>query len=367
MNPNSTFQAPHSRRSWILHGLLPAGAAVALAGTCFLVRNSLSKSAESSRAQALSEAQKAAEKRQIEAERLRRAQERAAEKNAQARREISKKAKTHLAEAKTQDAEAREKIRREFQDTVNRIHDSAVREAGPIAAKMSEFREVAKLALLLAKDQIKGTQDSAGYLSESLKAVSHPMASLPNETQISLQKVRYEIESHTNAISTSLQEDIQHLEMDTEVHLESLKNDLGQMFAGIKSHDVELSAAVLLAPLEFSGVLALRTLLVRMLGPVVRRAVTTAGINAALVVVDGPLPIGDLLALAMDAGFLFWASYDIYQISKELPGKIEEQIRLGLQKQRDSALAQFDEKTANWLTAAHSARTEALKPLIDPR
>jgi hypothetical protein len=366
-----TNPSPMNRRAWILTGVLPA---VGLLGIPLGVQKYLRTKTAAAQAATRREAEQAAELRRQEAERLRLIKEelaaeerrRTEEKKKRLLNAVREKAETHLKEAGAQDTGSRENIRRELQDSIHAIHARAEQEARRAAEKLGEFWEVAKISILLAKDQLKNTREASKYLTEALQPVTNAMMDLQLTRDRALREMRHHIEEHNNALSSAMLTEVQRIQVEEKVDLESITPGLSEAIAGVQSSQLELTASVLLAPLELGGVVALTSLLRHLLAPVVRRAVTTAGVNAVLVAADGPLPIGDLIALAMDAGFMAWAFYDIRKISQELPGRIEEQICKGLQTNRDTALGNFDKHTVNWLDLARSERTRALEPLLNP-
>lgn len=64
-----------------------------------------------------------------------------------------------------------------------------------------------------------------------------------------------------------------------------------------------------------------------------KKAVAKGTVTVALPFVDGPIPIGDLLAV----GGAAWTAWDVHHLARVLPGKIETQLRATVdQTQRDT-------------------------------
>jgi hypothetical protein len=331
------------------------------------VKKLISRAAEADEARRAADAEKVAADRLAEAERLRLEQESSERKRARVLDQIAGKARECLDVAHASDETSRQSIRWQFEQAVNEQCADAERHASAVAAKLSEKKEIGKIAILMAMDTIKGTDGTAVYLAPILQPVSELMLKLEVLTQNALGNVCGELEAHSNTLSAAVLQEITGIGIEEEVDIRAVSPAMDQMVGRIQSLQLNLITAVALAPLEFGGVLALRRLLWLSLERIVQRAVTTAGLNLALVASDGPLPVGDALALSLDVLFLACSAYDIHQISKELPGQIRERILTSIELQRKNAVNVFYERSGSWIRRTHSDRTEALKDVLNPR
>ncbi|MBV6501370.1 MAG: hypothetical protein CJBNEKGG_03880 [Prosthecobacter sp.] len=107
-----------------------------------------------------------------------------------------------------------------------------------------------------------------------------------------------------------------------------------------------------------------RELLEHVLGKFAHEAAKLAGANLGLAVADGPLPFGETVALLMDIGFSIWTAWDVYWLSRELPGKISHCLRDGLLQASAEAMAKFDREAAHLIEAAAEARQKAAAPVL---
>jgi hypothetical protein len=290
-----------------------------------------------------------------------------AEKTARIQDQIARKTLAALNEAQASDKASLENIQRRLEARLDDLQREAVSHADALAARLSEKMEIAKIATLLAKDKIQSTHDTAAYLATILEPVSTPMAKIEGLTMASLGEIQCELESHSNKLSANILHTIGTIELEEEVDIRSLSPALGEIVSGIQAQQISQSLTVALAPIDFACVVGVVGVLRVLLNRIVERAATTAGMNVAQAAADGPLPIGDLLALAMDLGFMAWTTYDIFTLSSELPGRIREQIVTGVETQKNTALAAFKQQAAIWLGNTDCERTGTLQDLLNPR
>jgi hypothetical protein len=81
------------------------------------------------------------------------------------------------------------------------------------------------------------------------------------------------------------------------------------------------------------------------------KAVAKGGITIALPFVDGPIPVGDILAV----GGAAWTAWDIHKLARVLPDAIENQLRATVdQTQRDTLaeVARFAREARDAYTAS---------------
>lgn len=107
-----------------------------------------------------------------------------------------------------------------------------------------------------------------------------------------------------------------------------------------------------------------RELLEQILGKFARQTAKLGGANLALAVADGPLPVGETIALLMDIGFSIWTAWDIFWISRELPGKICSCLREGLRRASTEGMEHFEREAARLINSATEARQKAAAPVM---
>jgi hypothetical protein len=83
---------------------------------------------------------------------------------------------------------------------------------------------------------------------------------------------------------------------------------------------------------------AIKNVVMRLVGVALSSAVKRAGSSlatgGAAAVVDGPLPIGDIIGAVLTVGGLSWAAYDIYVATKKMPNEMNAKIQEAIKQTR---------------------------------
>jgi hypothetical protein len=304
-------------------------------------------------------------RRQIEMER-RRQEARYQEEVEQFRKRVGQKAAKLLEDARKEDLESLAEIRNALRKQVESRRSEALGHSGAIARELGSFNGVTRCTMLMAKDVVKGTHLYPEAMAAALKPVTQPMILVEGDSDAAFSKLLLAVREHSTRVATELIQYTGSPDVEDGPDLSVVRKEIDAMTAGIQSHQVELGVGIALTPFEFGGVVVVGSMLKIALGKIVQRAVATAGTNAVLVVADGPLPIGDVAAMAMDLGFLAWTAYDLRKISRELPGKIEAQLQTALESAHAGSLAAFDKAAQELLSRAAEQRQRALAPTLHP-
>ena len=111
---------------------------------------------------------------------------------------------------------------------------------------------------------------------------------------------------------------------------ESYENHLKEYSAKIEEKKLALKSAQNVAAITtaIEALLIRQTVAVisRLLGRAVARQVAALGTGAAAAIVDGPLPVGDILGGAIALGGLGFAVHDIYKATKVLPTELRKAL-----------------------------------------
>ena len=114
---------------------------------------------------------------------------------------------------------------------------------------------------------------------------------------------------------------------------------------------VAAASLVLEAVMIKSSYAAIKNVVMRLAGVALASAVKRAGTSLAAggtaAVVDGPLPIGDIIGAVLTVGGLSWTAYDIYAATKTMPEEMNSKIQEAIMQTRtaleEKALANFGE------------------------
>ena len=98
------------------------------------------------------------------------------------------------------------------------------------------------------------------------------------------------------------------------------------------------ASLVLEAAMIKTSYAAIKNVVVRLasvaLSSAVKRAGTSLAASGTAVVVDGPLPFGDIIGAILTVGGLSWAAYDIYDVTKTMPDEMRTTIQQSISQTR---------------------------------
>jgi hypothetical protein len=210
--------------------------------------------------------------------------------------------------------------------------------AEPIAAEIATYNNCIKLVAMLASDQVRGRSDARDWVQERIEARINPqITTCQQEIQAAIERLDRELTASTLTMASEL----------------AAIGGSGSVLAA--PHYAEglagLSLDAALGKLGFRGALVppavvldiyalmhtrigswLVAKVVEMVKWIFARPLAAAVTEAGLVVVDGPLPIGDAFA-ALGAA---WTAYDIYALRNHFETELRSAIRDSLPEARRS-------------------------------
>jgi hypothetical protein len=111
---------------------------------------------------------------------------------------------------------------------------------------------------------------------------------------------------------------------------ESYERQMKECSARIEKNKLELKSAQNVAAVTtaIEALLVRQTVaaVARLLGRAVARQVATLGAGAGAAIVDGPLPVGDIIGGVIALGGLGFAVHDIYKATKVLPTELRKAL-----------------------------------------
>lgn len=121
-----------------------------------------------------------------------------------------------------------------------------------------------------------------------------------------------------------------------------------------------------------SSYAAIRAVAVRIaavaLAGVTKKLVTTVSVSTISVLADGPLPIGDVVAVVFSTFGLAWIAYDIYKVCKTMPGEMRAGMMKAVNETRDAlrqtAVENLNSDREECLRSA-DARVKELQDMIN--
>lgn len=106
-------------------------------------------------------------------------------------------------------------------------------------------------------------------------------------------------------------------------------------------------------------------LLRKALASCVVRATASMATGAGTAVADGPLPIGDIIGAVITVGGLSWTAYDIYQVTKTMPGEMRQNMYDAVDAMAKDMSGNAEKNLNECCAGAYSFADESLKSVME--
>ncbi|MEZ5387193.1 MAG: hypothetical protein R3F13_16920 [Prosthecobacter sp.] len=276
---------------------------------------------------------------------------------------LQKQARQGVEKADKADVAAMRQHRSVLVEKLTKAHASGLSAIPAASEQLGGFWNCAGMIARLAQDLVQGGNSASQHLASCLPAMMSSATQMQGAAQAALGSLHHEALGRTHVLCAELLQSARELPVG--VPDMSVMQPLTGMMDSVQQQQLELGAAAVLLPVDILWTAAAtRELFAGLLMPYARRAAAMLGTNVALIAADGPLPFGDVVALLGDIGFGLWTAWDIYWLSRNLPGEIAKTLRQGIDNMRDQALAAFDEASARMLKTLKSQRQQAVQPAL---
>lgn len=215
-------------------------------------------------------------------------------------------------------------------------------------ARFGDFATCGKLLWAMADDRMRGGNSAsvliAGVLGET---VVSPCAAAARSSAELLNNFTHRLQENDNLLRAEVALGLEDLHRDaagTSVAARRFLADLG----GVSTGAGELAAETALASLGTAFELLLLRQTAAAAVKLTGKSAAKLGISAAAPFADGPLPVGDVIALV---GF-GWSVYDICRIKKVLPGRMAEALRSAIEEFRNGTRRELLDAGRRALAAA---------------
>jgi len=236
---------------------------------------------------------------------------------------------------------------------VDRTFTGLAFEAESVAGSIATYNRCVKLVAMLASDQVRGRSDAREWVQERIEERIDPqIATCEREIQAAIDWLDRELTASTLTMATELAAIGGSGSVTAAPNyadgLASLTLDAALGKLGFKGAFVPPTIALDIYALMHTRLgSSLVTTVVDAVKWIFARPLAAAVTEAGLVVVDGPLPFGDLLA----AAGVVWTAYDIhslrYQFEKELTAAIRESLPEVRRDMEQRILATLRERMAS--------------------
>ena len=302
---------------------------------------------------------------------LRRLEREAAEKRTAAEAEtrrlrslLSGEAKSALKGSAESDIKHAESCLAKLRTEIDGLHENATRRVSSIAGGLGSMAGITRSIFLLSRDQVTQSSEMQQALDHELTPLTHGLARMTASGQATLESIRRGLDAESNAIAARMLTRVEQVREEHEQALPDFAATLAPAIKAIRTGQIDLGLAAVTLPLEIGLVWSMVSWLKSRLEKWVSRAAAAASTNLVLVAADGPVPVGDAIALLLDLGFAIWAVWDIWHLTDWVPSNIANQLRSALSTHRDQVITAVQEKMNALLKQAQTAREAAMAPIL---
>ena len=222
-------------------------------------------------------------------------------------------------------------FRRKMEYAGNQNFQQAESNIDSVMEHFTGFKATGYLVYLMAYDKVAGSEHTHKYISNHMgQAIITPCVSGNQDIQEALKDFLHRLQEKSNAFHAELARKFNKLPAGS-ASLEGRK-----FVANLEKIDAQITEMVIRKAWLSIGLVieaACYKNIVRILWTIAGKVALKAAGSITISILDGPLPIGDIIAVAG----LAWCAWDIYQVEKVLPGELRTHIRQAITEyQRDS-------------------------------
>lgn len=269
------------------------------------------------------------------------------------RRRVRALGERHAAENRTLD----EKFRRELVGAGDADFRRALDNVADTVARFGEFGTCGSLICAMARDKIRHTSAAQELLVGILgDGIIGPCRSGGGKAAETLKNHLHRLRENDNRFRAELALELDDPPRGTDdpEAWKKFQKDLGSIASQAISLSLETGGAAVSAVIEAAVIRQTAAAITRLAAPAIAKMVG----SSVAPVADGPLPVGDIIAVL---GFA-WSVYDIHRVTEVLPPRLEEALRTAIADCRDDLK---DELGKTWQAARQESDRAAEKIVND--
>lgn len=246
-----------------------------------------------------------------------------------------------VAEYKDGVKEADDRFAKALQGECEEGYEKAGAAIHETARKFGEFGRAAKVVRLLAEDKIRKTAKLDAFVGDELsEGFTSPCLEANAKVDAAYRRYCGDLAALTQKLKAELIDDADkfNARMPTPIPLPEAKFDAGKIGA-LTSKAMQSRVSVVVASGFEAAFIGMTVKSIAALG---ERVATKAAVSAVAPAADGPLPVGDIIAVG---GFI-WTCADIYKFKAKVPAELEKSMRESLAEQKETCLKQARENAS---------------------
>lgn len=233
--------------------------------------------------------------------------------------------------------------------------------AVPVAQEIASMRGLTTLLIYMAKDQVQSTQSADENLNKAMAPYSDKLILMEAEASRSVGSLQHELNSRSNALAAQMLTSIQQAHATAGLSGDFSKERLKPIIKDVKNESIKAGATAAALPLDL---MVVKSFAKAPLRKILARGVALTGSNAALAVADGPLPVGEVAAILLDAGFTAWTAWEIYHLSVKFPEECQTELKSGARKHHDELCTHVETQFVDMLRQMEENRKTTLHSLL---
>ena len=198
-----------------------------------------------------------------------------------------------------------------------------------VAGKFGAFSRCKELLVTLVKDKISKGNRTEQSIKRDLEADFYRgLYDARDKVNAHLVTFLRNAEAERKSFHRELEVELDSIELPGDEAFKGLLTDGGDRIEKSKRNLLEGQiAATISTAFEAACIRFTVNTVSRILGRAAARIAGSAAVGAGAAMVDGPLPIGDVVGGVIVAGSTAWSVYDVYEATKTLPAELEKTLR----------------------------------------
>ena len=229
----------------------------------------------------------------------------------------------------TENNEANQKLFEEFKRNLQNAGEPEFARAranvGATVNSFCKFKPCVQLTYAMARDKIKKTHEAQDMINSIVgNKIVKPCAAGGAAIQDLTANFIHRLQENDNRFKAACADELQNFSQGSDDYTaaQNFVNDITEFNRQLNNYLVSSSFTAIGTAVEIIFIRQLIASLGRLLGPIAAKA---AG-SAAAPLLDGPLPIMDIIAV----GGAAWCAYDIYQVLKVMPQNLRNSLHTAI-------------------------------------
>lgn len=261
------------------------------------------------------------------------------------------------------------KFETQLEDIAKRARPQTTQHGIDDTESLRGFNNVVKCVYYGAKDKIKGSKDLQNYVNESLAPSTRFIREIQAEYQSSLMQLSYRLQEIVNDYRAEILDFRSDLDLEDRalIDFDTALNVIGNFATDFAKSQRSAVTASITGVVDAALIGTTYRSITTLLAPMITRIASSTSFAALLTIIDGPLPVGDIVAAVIAVGGTVWTISDMHKAVKEneaLAGKLEQALKQEITSLESTAFDQLDRMEEQTLTALRAPTAAIEQPTL---